>query len=69
MRVEVLLMVLIGALFEHKVVKSDEVENTFLKVDHQQVVVVRFALILVLVVEVQVHQDVVQGARHHYYEH
>lgn len=64
-----LLMMLVGALLEHKVVEGDEVEHTLLKVDHQQVVVVGFALVLVLVVEVQVNKYIVHGTRHHYYEH
>lgn len=49
-----LLVVMMRALLQHQIVEGDKVEHTLLEIDHKEVVVIWFALVLQLVVKVQV---------------
>ena len=63
-------VVWLGALLEHKVVEGNEVEDTLLEVDHKEVEVIRFPLVIEFVVEeVQIDKCEEPSARYHYNEH
>ena len=43
------------SLFEDEVVKDDEIENRFLKIYHEQVVIIWLAFVVEFFLEIQIH--------------
>jgi hypothetical protein len=64
----VLLLVLVCVLFEHEIVEGHEVEHALLEVYRKQVEVIWLGLAIRLIL-VQTNENVINGARHHYYKH
>jgi hypothetical protein len=57
------------SLFEDEIVKDDEIENRFLEIYHEQVVIIWLAFVVEFFLEIQIYQHIVGGTSHHYYQH